>query len=218
MRTYRHAEAPTLGRAIALASTLALGVWLAGCAIAPVGVSKIDSAEVQQRLTQSALSSNKVSTFTENVLFEANLVLLFDKDPEKALEQLHDLAVSGSGGPNELIAAAEASFLYAERTNSTPYYMATAVYAWAYLFPEDPSEATSPFAPRFRLAATPDNSGLTAALKAGHGPRTPHGGAVELPFGQLTVNFDENQTLWQGRRMTDFAPMAECKVLGLRTY
>src|SRR5262245_59707688 len=218
MRKYRDAEARTLGRAIALASTLSLGVWLGGCAISPVGVSKIDSAEVHQRLTQSALSSDKVSTFTENVLFEADLVTLFDKDPEKALDELHDLAVSGSGGPNELFAAAEASFLHAERSNSTPYYMATAVYAWAYLFPEDPSEAPSPFDPRFRLAANLYNRGLTASLKAGDGQLTPHGGAIELPFGQLTVSFDKNQTLWQGRRMTDFVPMAEFRVLGLRTY
>jgi pimeloyl-ACP methyl ester carboxylesterase len=218
MTRSRHTAPRTLERAIALAATLTLVVWLTACSSSPVGVSKIDSAEVHQRLTQSALSSNKPSLFTENVLFEADLVPLFDKDPEKALERLHDLAVSGSGGPNELFAAAEASFLYAERSNSTPYYMATAVYAWAYLFPEDPSEAPSPFDPRFRLAANLYNRGLTAALKSNEGRLTPHGGTVELPFGQLTISFNEKQLLWQGRRMTGFAPLAEFRVFGLRTY
>src|SRR5262249_50846175 len=158
------------------------------------------------------------STFTENVLLEAGLVNLFNKDPEKALERLHDLAVSGSGGPNELFAAAEASFLYAERSGSSSYYMATAVYASPYLFPEDKSEAPSPFDERFRLAANLYNRGLTAALKEEGGRLSPHGGTVELPFGQLTVAFDLDQMTWQGRRMTGFSPMAEFRVFGLQTY
>ena len=41
---------------------------------------------------------------------------------------------------------------------------------------------------------------------------------MELPFGQLAVAFDLDQTLWRGRRMTEFAPMAEVRVFGLRTY
>ena len=41
--------------------------------------------------------------------------------------------------------------------------------------------------------------------------------AVELPFGRLTVAFDQDQMLWQGRRMTGFAPMAELRVFGLQS-
>ena len=108
---------------------------------------------MHRRLTRSALSTGEVSLFTRNILLEANLVDLFDDDPEKALEQLHDLAVSGSGGPPQLFAAAEASFLHAQRTGKLPYHLAATLYAWAYLFPEDSSEAPSPFDPRFRLAA-----------------------------------------------------------------
>ncbi len=103
-------------RAMALAAPLALAVLVGACTSGPVGVTQIESGVVHRRLTRSALSSGKPSTFTENVLLEAGLVDLYDHDPEKALEQLHDLAVSGLGGPSELFAAAEASFLYAERS------------------------------------------------------------------------------------------------------
>src|SRR4029453_12309477 len=107
----------------------------------------------------------QLSRPTYNVLLEADLDALYADDPEKPLERLPDLAVSGSGGPRQLFAAAEASFLHAERTGKRPYFLAAALYAWAYLFPEDPSEAPSPFDPRFRLAANLYNRGLTAALE-----------------------------------------------------
>lgn len=97
---------------------LLLSLTFAACTSTPVGVTRIDPAEVHRRLTSSALSTGELSTFTRNVLLEANLTDLFEDDPEKALERLHDLAVSGSGGPRQLFAAAEASFLHAERTHS----------------------------------------------------------------------------------------------------
>ena len=203
----------------ALVVWLALGVLVAACTSNPVGVTRVGPREAHQRLTASALSTGKPSAYTENVLLEGNLVKLFDDDPAKALEQLHDLAVSGSGGPNELFAAAEASFLYAERGGGPPYYLAAAVYAWAYLFPEDPSETPSPFDEHFRLAANLYNRGLTSALESPKGREIVlRGGAFQLPFGQLSVAFDQDQLEWQGRRMTSFAPMAEFTVFGLRAH
>ncbi|HXJ78269.1 MAG TPA: alpha/beta hydrolase [Candidatus Methylomirabilis sp.] len=219
MTTRSLGSSGTDGRSVARAASLALALFTTACSTGAVGVTQIDSREVHQRLTQSALSSGKPSTYTENVLLEAGLVDLFDKNPEKALEQLHDLAVSGSGGPNELFAVAEASFLYSERSGSTSHYLATAVYAWAYLFPEDATEAPSPFDPRFRLAANLYNRALTAALKSPEANQiSPHGGTLTLPFGELDVTFDADQMLWHGRRMTQFAPMAEFKVFGLPTH
>ena len=219
MTTRGHGWSRAHACALALAAPLALALLAAACTASPVGVTRIDSGSVHRRLTRSALSSGKPSTFTENVLREAGLVDLYDTQPEKALEQLHDLAVSGSGGPRELFAAAEASFLHAERSGATSYYLAAAVYAWAYLFPEDASEAPSPFDPRFRLAANLYNRGLTEALKSREESRlSPRGGTVELPFGELAVAFDSDQMLWHGRRMTGFAPTAEFRVFGLQTH
>ena len=203
-------------RALAL---LALVLVLEGCTSSPVGVTRIDASAVHRRLTRSALSVRQISPTTHNVLLETNLDSLFDRDPEKALEQLHDLAVSGSGGPPHLFAAAEAAFLHAERTGKRSYYLAATLYAWAYLFPEDPTEAPSPFDPRFQLATTIYNRGLTSALDRGEdGQIALKGGTFELPFGQLEVAFDPTQLVWQGRRMTGFVPIAEFRVFGLQAH
>ena len=191
----------------------------AACTSGPVGVTRVDPSDVHRRLTQSALSIGKVSIFTQNILLESNLADLYEADPEKALEQLHDLAVSGSGGPAQLFAAAEASFLHAERTGKHAYHLAAALYAWAYLFPEDASETPSPFDPRFRLAANLYNRGLTSALESAKERLVVLGGGpLELPFGQLYVSFDASQLAWHGRRMTRFEPIAEFKVFGLQAY
>ena len=205
-------------RPTALPVALVLAVLIAACST-PVGVVRIDPSEVHRRLTRSALSIGKPSAYTHNVLLEAGLVELFDDDPVKALERLHDLAVSGSGGPRELFAAAEASFLHAERGGGVPHYLAAAVYAWAYLFPEDPAEAPSPFDERFRLAANLYNRGLTSGFESRERRQLSlRGGTFELPFGQLDVAFDANQMRWQGRRMTEFSQMAEFAVFGLQTH
>jgi pimeloyl-ACP methyl ester carboxylesterase len=198
---------------------LAIALVLSACASTPVGVTRIGASDVHRRLTGNALSTRQLSPTTHNVLLETDLEDLYDDDPEKALERLHDLAVSGSGGPSHLFAAAEASFFYAERTGKRPYYLAAALYAWAYLFPEDPAEAPNPFDPRFQLAANLYNRGLTSALEtAKNGQIILKGGTLDLPFGQLEIAFDQSQLVWQGRRMTGFAPIAEYRVFGLQAH
>jgi pimeloyl-ACP methyl ester carboxylesterase len=198
---------------------LLLVLLFAACASSPVGVARVDPSEVHRRLTRSALSTGQVSIFTRNILLETNLAGLYEDDPEKALERLHDLAVSGSGGPPHLFAVAEASFLHAERTGKRPYHLAAALYAWAYLFPEDPSEVRSPFDPRFQLAANLYNRGLTSALvSAEDGKLVLRAGTIDLPFGRIVVAFDQSQLVWQGRRMTGFAPIADFDVFGLQAH
>jgi pimeloyl-ACP methyl ester carboxylesterase len=198
---------------------LAIALVLSACSSSPVGVIRIDPSGVHRRLTRSALSTRQLSPATHNVLLETDLEELYDDDPEKALERLHDLAVSGSGGPPHLFAVAEASFLHAERTGKRPYYLAAALYAWAYLFPEDLAEAPSPFDPRFQLAVNLYNRGLTSALETGeNGKIVLKGGMLDLPFGQLDVAFDPTQLAWQGRRMSGFTPVAEFRVFGLQAH
>lgn len=110
-----------------LPTAVLLPVLLLGaCVSSPVGVTRVDPSSVHRRLTGSALSTGRVSIFTRNILLETNLADRYEADPEKALEQLHDLAVSGSGGPPQLFAAAEASFLHAERTGKHSYHLAAA--------------------------------------------------------------------------------------------
>jgi pimeloyl-ACP methyl ester carboxylesterase len=198
---------------------VAVALLGAACTSSPVRVIHEDAADTHRRLIRSALSHNELSTFSRTVLLETGLDRLYDDDPEKALQQLHDVAVSGSGGPNQLFAVSEASFLHAERTGNRSYYLAAAIYAWTYLFPEDRSEAPNPFDPRFGLAASLYNRGLTSSLESDEGRKVVlRGGIVPLPFGELTIAFDPAQLQWQGRSMAGFTPVAEYRVVGLQAY
>lgn len=44
----------------------------------------------------------------------------------------------------------------------------------------------------------------------------PRGGNFKLPFGEITVEFDQAELLWAGFRLTDFVPAADVDVRGLR--
>ena len=216
-RTWRATEGTRRGAMALLVLTMAL--LATACSSSPVRVIHEDAADTHRRLIRSALSHNELSTFSHTVLLETDLDRRFDADPEKALQQLHDIAVSGSGGPNQLFAVAEASFLHAERIGDRSYYLAAAIYAWTYLFPEDKSEAPNPFDPRFGLAANLYNRGLTSSLESDEGRKVLlRGGIFPLPFGEVTIKFDRAQLQWQGRGMIGFTPVAEYRVVGLHAY
>jgi pimeloyl-ACP methyl ester carboxylesterase len=216
-RAWRATEGTRRGAMALLVLTMAL--LATACSASPVRVIHEDAADTHRRLIRSALSHNELSTFSHTVLLETDLDRRFDADPEKALQQLHDIAVSGSGGPNQLFAVAEASFLHAERTGDRSYYLAAAIYAWTYLFPEDKSETPNPFDPRFGLAANLYNRGLTSSLESDEGRKVLlRAGIFPLPFGEVTIKFDRAQLQWQGRGMIGFTPVAEYRVVGLHAY
>src|SRR5262249_62363792 len=73
----------------------------------PVGVSRVSPREVSRDLTRSALSSNRPSQFSDNVLHRWDLRERFRRDPESALARLHQLAVEGRGRDTTLFALAE---------------------------------------------------------------------------------------------------------------
>ena len=52
-----------------------------------------------------------------------------------------------------MITLAEMAYLYAEKTHQRPYYLAAAVYSYAFLFPEKGLAPPSPYDPRLRLVA-----------------------------------------------------------------
>jgi hypothetical protein len=116
-----------------------------------------------------------------------------------------------------MFAYAELAFKHASEGGGRAYYLASAVYAFAYLFPENEGEAPSPFDPRYRWAVELYNLALTKAFETAGGGRVElRSGAYELPFSRLDVTFDQGQLLWGDLRLTEFAPAAELEVRGLR--
>ena len=188
----------------------------AGCAT-PIGVERADPQSVHRELTGNVLSTGELSDFTQNVLRIGGMADVAEDDPAAALAAIHDAVNTGVAGPNAMFAYAELAFKHASEGGGRPYYLASAVYAFAYLFPDDESEAPSPFDPRYRWAVELYNLALTKAFETAGGAQVElRSGVYELPFGRLDVTFDQDQLVWGDLRLTEFAPAAELEVRGLR--
>ncbi|MGF7209780.1 pimeloyl-ACP methyl ester carboxylesterase [Skermanella aerolata] len=195
---------------------LLAGVLLAiGCA-GPISVERVDHATVHQELTRNVLSAHTLSDQTRNVLRQRSLTDLYQERPEYAVADLHTAVVEGQGGANEVFALAEMSFLHAEERGGRPYYLASALYAYAFLFPGTASQPPDPYDPRLRLASDMYNRGLTSGLATEEGDEIAiRPASYQLPFGQLDVAFDPRDLAWGGRQLTGFFPAAELEISGL---
>ena len=203
------------GTAVLAGALLAL---TAGCS-APVGAVRVDPQVVQRELTGNVLTTGELSRSSRNVLFLHGLLHKYEDEQEQALAHLRDDIVKGRGGPDAMAAASELAFLHAERTGNRAFYLAAAVYAWMFLFPEDrsgpPPEADA-FDPRLRMVADLYNRGITLGLSSADGSVVElRSGRYDLPWGTLAVVFDDEQLTWNGRRLAGFVPVSELKVHGL---
>jgi hypothetical protein len=145
-----------------------------------------------------------------------NLYQRFEEDPAKALAEMH-ASLASEGDEDLLFALAELSFLYAENSGDRSYYLASAVYAYAFLLPGQHGTPPRPIDPRARWAVDLYNQSLGAAAKSAEAAYAiPMGGTFKLPFGELTVTFNETDLIWAGYRMKDFIPAADIEVRGLR--
>ena len=189
---------------------------LAACGT-PINVSRVSAKTLQHDLTAYALSVDEASASTRIVLSQHNLLDEYDRAPETALARLHQIYLAPVGARNEAFALAELSFLHAEDTGKRTYYLAAALYAYAFLFPDDGAEVPSAFDRRFRQACDLYNRALTEGLKTPDGREVElRGGSYDLPFGRLEVEFREEQLHWAGRLLEHFVPVAELQVEGLR--
>lgn len=214
MHSQDHATIRILVRLLLLSGLLLL---VSACAT-PIGVTRVDTQSVYRSLTASVLSTGRPSAATEQVLVRTGFTQPFQNDPESTLAALRGTGVGLSR--DHLFALAELSFVHAEDTQKPAYYLAAAVYAYAFLFPTDETErdiSLHPIDPRLRLAADLYNLGLTLGLSTPERDRVLlEAGTQPLPFGTLTLAIDPEQFLWGGYRMSGFIPVAEFELRGLR--
>ncbi len=204
--------ATRLRTVLGLCAVLSLGA----CA-SPIGVTRVSARSVHRSLTANALSTGHASEWTRNTVSSWGLLGRFDGDPEGVLQALREIVTSGHGGSAELFALGELSFLHAEDTQKRPYYLAAAVYTYAFLFPQDPDGRPDELDPRTRLAADLYNRAITTAFRS----RDRHAvdlapATYPLPFGEIEVSMDPRSLDWGDRRLVDFVPVAELKVRGMR--
>ncbi len=197
-------------------AVLLAGVLLAAGCATPVTVERVDQSTVHQHITRNVLSARTLSDPTHNVLRRWSLVDRYLEKPDYAIADLHKAVSEGRGGADEVFALAEMAFLHAEHRGGRPYYLASALYAYAFLFPGAADAPPSPYDPRFRLAADMYNRGLTLGLETEDRTGVAIQAAThQLPFGQLDIAFDSRGLAWGGRQLTDFFPIAEVEVDGL---
>jgi len=192
---------------------LALLLLTAGCAT-PIGVNYVDQHIAYQSITANILSADRPSSFSARELMNANLYQRFEDEPEKALAEMH-AALAPQGDEDRLFALAELSFAHAEASGEKSYYLAAAVYAYSFLLPGEHGTSPRPIDPRLRWAADIYNQALTRAAMVDEKP-IPRGGTFKLPFGEIEVEFDENDLIWAEYRLKDFVPAADIEVRGLR--
>lgn len=193
---------------------LALLLCLAtGCAT-PIGVNYVDQRIAYQSLTANILSAERPSSFSARELMNANLYQRFEDEPEKALADMH-AGLAPKGDEDRLFALTELSFAHAEASGDKSYYLAAAVYAYAFMLPGEHGTAPRAIDPRFRWAADIYNQALTRAAMVDQKP-VPRGGTFKLPFGELTVDFNEDDLIWAGFKLTNFVPAADIEIRGLR--
>src|SRR5262245_29489667 len=182
----------------------------------PIGVNYVDRTVAYHSLTANVLSSQRPSSFSARELINVNLYERFDDDPQQALAEMHsDLAPKGD--EDLVFALAELSFVHAQNSGDRSYYLAPAVYAYAFLFPGQHGIAPKGIDPRFRWAADIYNQALTrAAMLEDQAHPVPRGGTFKLPFGELTVAFDQADLVWADYVLKDFVAAADVEIRGLR--
>jgi hypothetical protein len=201
------------GRAHTLLSGVAL--LLAACAT-PIGVDPIPPQEFERDLTASALSVDKPSRFSEQVLQRFNLTERFKEDPTGALAALRT-TLDTAGEENRLFALAELSYLHAEHGRARAYHFAAAVYAYAFLFRGEGHPPPDALDPRTRLAADIYNRALTQGFMATDRAEVMvAGGEQPLPFGRLDVDLPGGPPVWAGRQLEKFLPASNVAIRGLR--
>ena len=202
-------------QAVRWGAVFLLLTFAAACAT-PIGVQRVDPRLVHQTLTANVLSTGEPGSFSVQLLRRLNLYDKFQDDPAKVLAGLHE-ALKPKGDEYRLIALAELSFFHAEQSEERSYYLASAVYAYAYLFPGVHGTPPDRVDPRLRLAVDLYNRALTRGLASPDGEEVRlKAGRHKLPFGELEIALDEENLIWAGYRLKGFVPALELEVRGLR--
>jgi len=201
------------------AVSLALIALFASACATPVGVTRLNEQAAHRELNANILSTGKPSDYSTQILERSALTDRFKSDPQTVLAELN----SGLGRPDErdrLFALSELSFAYAEASRNRPYYLASAAYAYAFLFPANPADAPGSYDPRLRLAVDLYNRGIALGLATKDGKEVDlHGRQLELPFGSLSLEDNPEGFNYAGNHLIKFVSLANLEVRGLRnTY
>ena len=198
---------------------LAIVALFASACATPIGVARLDEQAAHRELNANLLTTNKPSAYSTQLLERTALSERFQKDPEAVLAQLSS-GLGKADERNRLFALSELSFAYAQESQNQSHYLASALYAYVFLFPANPTEAPGPYDPRLRLAVDLYNRAIALGLATKDGdevdlsPRQ-----LSLPFGSLDLEVNPKGFIYGGNHLTKFVSLADLDVRGMRnTY
>jgi pimeloyl-ACP methyl ester carboxylesterase len=194
-----------------------LGLILAACS-APVTVERVDLRSAYIEINRTALSSDQLSEATRTVLRRAALLDDFDTQPDAIITALRAQAIAGGMNWPDLYALSEMNYYQGRRTKSKPMLLASALYAYAVLFPAGNAERPSPYSPQFVHANNLYNLALTQVLSGAGagGTATLQSGRYPLPFGWVNLTVDQASLMTDGRQMQSFVPTMNLTVRGFQ--
>jgi pimeloyl-ACP methyl ester carboxylesterase len=197
------------------AACAVLSILLAGC-ISPIGVNRISLQEANRSLNADVLTTGKVGTEANQFLSRLNLVERYQEDPVGTIAAIHS-GLGQADDSSRLFVLAELSFAYAQRTSNRSYFVATAAYAWQFLFPQNAELHVGPYDPRVRTAMDLYDRGVTEGLASGMGVEVDLSArTIALPYGALQVSVDPSGFKFGGYKLEQFVSLADFEVRGLR--
>jgi pimeloyl-ACP methyl ester carboxylesterase len=196
---------------------LLLVLLLAACS-PPVQVERVSLRTAYDVLNRTELSSDQLSEATRTVLRRNALLDTFETQPDAAIAALRAQAIATGMQWPDLYALAEMSYAEGRRTKSKPLLLASALYAYAVLFPAGDASRPSPYSAQFQHATSFYNLALTQVLTrdGGEAAITLDGGPQPLPFGTVDVAIDQASLRFAGSSLTSFVPTMNLTVEGFK--
>ncbi len=203
-----------LARRFAAVVTVAIACAMPGCNT-PVGVRRVSPDRAYEQVTSQALNRNTPSHHSIRAISTYGLQERFEVDPKATLAELFEHARLDANS-NAIFALAELSYLVADEHDDPRYFLASAFYAYAYLFHPTIAAIRHPFDPRFRIACDLYNRALTEALRTRNDEFGFRPGFRALPFGTLTMTTDRSGFPWSKASFGRLLPASDFLVRGLR--
>ena len=217
-----HRMAPAGRFFVALPLLLVLLVFM-GCAT-PIGTREVGVRRTYEQINVTAIKEDTYSDASANVLHRFFLRDFFEKDPDRAIEILHDKACEDDRR-DLLYALSELTYLTANRVRksatesdiarSRSYYLASAVYAYLYLLGERGDAPPAPYDRRFRVACDLYNTALAQSLNIRQEGVTPKDHTQKLPVGNIFLELRSARFTHALEDFEKFVPADELTVYGL---
>jgi len=198
-----------------LASVLLLSAGASACLLAPklVGIEPVTLDEGRREIEACALDGTGLSAVTREVYALFDLDQELARDPRAALRALH-VRADEDADRAAFFALAETSYWLASQRPERGLWLASAVYAYTFLFAPDLGQLPGPFERRFAWAGELYDQALVRAASPRSGePFALAEGEYALPVGRLRVTHDSATTPPAGEALL---PADRLRVEGLK--